>query len=211
MAVENTLIKKPGQISDFVNEVHQRIKDQIVWYNGSSESTMTTLGFPLGYLNPGTNDPGKPDVSELTDTIIVANTLASSFQSWMKTYTKARKLRYIRIRDRSGDWYNHPVTEVDKTEVTHLVDATLSPEPDSGPDTGLQPSEYAELDATASEEEIVQGKNITDETFNNFIDALYSKWESDRDNIVTYTYTYCHDNCHSSCHDDCHSSGRNRR
>jgi len=207
MVAINTIVNKTEQINNFTAEVRAEVKNRTVW---STSFSPAELGFPLSYLDSW--DPDGPTTAELTSPVVVASILAGSLQNWIKTYSKHRKFRFRRIRQRSGS--NYPtgdLLEYDSTNITSLVPGSLVPTPDTGAETGLQTGEDANIDAIASAQQIEAGEDIKSTTYNNFISALYSKWDEIKDNNVQYTYTYCHDSCHSSCHSNCHASGRSRR
>lgn len=190
MAISQNPVTKADQVDYFTTNVTNLINNATIWFNGAAQITTDcssdTTGFPFTYLGGGKN-PGGPTVSELSQAAVTASTLVNSFQAWARQYTRVRNFRFIRTGNLGPT--------VDRTRVTHMTNSFL------------QADQYTSINNTSVENNVVQGANITAANFNAFVNALYTKWNSQKNTTASYTYDYCHSNCHSSCH----SSTRWRR
>lgn len=176
------IVTKSSQITEFTNNVRNLIRNATVWYTGSSNPG---VGFPTSYLGGG-KDPGGPATSELSSPAIDAAVLANAFHAWSRQYTRVRRFRFRRTGN---------LSPYDNTEITHMNDSFR------------QPAEYTDIDNTASQNSVGSGQLIDASNFNDFVSAIYTKWQAHKNNTHTYTFYYCHSSCHSSCH----GSGRGRR
>jgi len=209
MTVSQTDVTKQGQVDYFNSNLKNLINNATIWFVGSAQISLDckgdTTGFPFDALGGG-KDPGGPTASDLTEAAITAITIANSFHTWARQYTRVRNLRFVRIGNLAGS-----NTPVDVTRVAHLANSfsvrIASYNTTTQPYTGVQPAAYTDIDATAGENNVLVGLNVTSVGFNAFVNSLFSKWNSLKNNTITVNYDYCHSNCHSSCH----SSTRWRR
>ena len=135
------IVTKTSQITEFTNNFRNLVRDATVWYSGSSNPG---VGFPTGILGGG-KDPGGAGTGNLTSAAIDAAILAEAFQSWGRTYTRVRRLRF----QRTGN-----LSPTDQTQVTHLNNSYL------------QPGEYADINNTAAQNAITSGSLVTASNFN---------------------------------------------
>lgn len=193
MTTIQTPVTKESQIDYFTTNVRNLINNATIWFTGSAQITTdckgNTVGFPFGNLGGGKN-PGGPTISELTEAAVTSSVLVNSFQAWARQYTRVRNFRFRRTGNLLGS-----NTVVDVTRVTHMSNSFL------------QTGAYTDINNTATQNGIFQGANIRSANFNSFVNQLYSKWNTYKNNTITTTFDYCHSNCHSSCH----SSTRWRR
>lgn len=196
MATSQTPVTKEDQTNYFTTNVRNLISNATMWHTDETGAgglverdlgtTRASWGSFTSFIGGG-KDPGGPDVSVLTESAITASVLVNSFQAWARQYTRVRNFRFIRTGNLEPT--------VDRTRVTHMTNSYL------------QSEEYTDINNTSIQNNIVQGANITAANFNAFVNALYTKWNSQKNNTTSYSFDYCHSNCHSSCH----SSTRWRR
>jgi len=183
MATEQVTVTKTDQIDSFTSTVRNYINGQTVWYSGSYPSPST--GFPTSWMGGGKN-PGGPTTGNLSSSAINASILAEALQSWCRQYTRVRKFRFRRTGN---------LQPYDSTQITHMNNSYL------------QSNQYADINNTDNQYNILPGQTVDASNFNAYVVRLRDKWIGYKNSTVTYTYNYCHSNCHSSCH----SSTRWRR
>ena len=188
-------VTKQRMLNSFIDNVEAAIEGVIEWDSGNIPSAATSQTFSsavparltvTGAIGLGTGDLGRVGTASVTDSIVTAAQLATVLVNYTSIWTKIRKVQ-LRQYEQSGG-----TLVKTETQITHL--------------TANAYEQSNTLSSLAADDDVETGGSVDASNFNDFTTALYSQWNSLKDNIVEVQEYYCHSSCHSSCH-----GSRNRR
>jgi len=189
---------KTRMLNSFLDNVKTNIQNSIVWDTGNRPADGTTQtmqsavpgaittaspGGSISTVALGSGTLGAPGTDKVTDSVITAAQLATVLVNYTSIWTSIRKVNLKVYIDNS-------TLISDDTQITHLSS--------NGYEQSNTLSSLAVADDVESDE-IIDASN-----FNDFTAALYSQWNTLKNNTIYVQEYFCHSSCHSSCHYSCH-------